>query len=381
MSVVALRKSGAIYSDDFSSPSLDSRWSVSPTDPSRWSLTDAPGSLRLKSGAQPLYLFLDALSSIKQFVFDMKNTYNPQTSQSTGGIAVFADHTDFFRVEEYYDSALGTVKSFPWLRLVRDYNTYSAYWSEDGNIWHIIGSEEFNRLAPKIGIFFDSTADDYLDIEQIRIFSHPALTVSNLSPGTRVELLDSQGEVVDSKTCRAGQTTVQFDMLKHPIPFHGSFRFFKADDQEPISSSDQLEMWGGDEYDFAPSLTLFFIDGEGNEVLLQDNTEQFLGHMLQGQYKEVKMIARNTMNSGTFTNIQAMLTSYAGTDQFKRLVEVAADQNGVPGTWGDSFTLPDTAAGHEQIFWTRISRETDPSLIEKTTHVHFGLKLSSVYMK
>ncbi|GAB1531939.1 MULTISPECIES: hypothetical protein [Brevibacillus] len=382
MSVVSRRKSGFLFEDSFDSLTLDSKWNMTPNDSSRWSLSDAPGSLRLKGGAEPLQLFLETLTPMKQFVLDMKNSYNPKASGSTGGLTVFINHNDFFHVEEYYDASQGTAKTFPWLRLIRDYNTYTAYWSEDGAIWHIIGSEEFNRLAPKIGMFLNSSAtDDYLDMEHVRVFSLPTLTVSNLSPGIRVELLDSTGAAVDSKTCRTSQTSIHFDMTQHPIPFTGSLRFAEADGKTTISSSDQIEMWGGDEYDFSPSLTLFFIDGEGREVHLQDNTEEFLGHMLQGQYREVKMIARNTMHHGTFTGIQGVLTSYAGTDQYKRLVDVATDKNGVPGTWGDAFTLPDTAAGNEQVFWTRISRETDPSLVDKTTHVHFGLNLSAVYTK
>lgn len=382
MSVVSLRKSGFLFEDPFDSQSLDSKWNMTPNDSSRWSLTDAPGSLRLKGGAQPLQLFLDSLTPVKQFVLDMKNSYNPKASGSTGGLIVFINNNDFFLVEEYYDAAQGTTKTFPWLRLVRDYNTYTAYWSEDGATWNIIGTEEFNRLAPKIGIFLNSSAtDDYLDIEHVRVFSLPTITVSNLSPGTRVELLDSKGASVDSKICRTGQTSILFDMTKHPIPFTGSLRFMEADGKTTISSNDQSEMWGGDEYAFSPSPTLFFVDGDGNEVHLQDNTEEFLGHVLQGQYKEVKMIARNTMNHGSFTGIQGVLISYAGTDQYKRLVDVAVDQNGVPGTWGASFALPDIAAGNEHIFWTRISRETDLALADITTHVHFGLNLSTVYTK
>ncbi|GED68092.1 hypothetical protein BRE01_17940 [Brevibacillus reuszeri] len=379
MSVVSLRRSGFIYEDHFDSPSLDSQWNMTPNDSTRWSLSESSGSLRLKSGAQPLYLFLDVLSSIKQFVFDVKNSYNPTEPGNTGGIAVFADSKDFFHIEEYYDSSLGTAKSYPWLRLVRSLNTYSAYWSDDGVIWNIIGSEEFNRLAPKIGIYLASSSNDYLDAQQVRVFSLPEITVSNLSPNTFVELLDSQGNVVDAKTCRTGNTSIRFDMTKHPIPFTGSLRFIEADGKTAISSSETFEMWGGDEYSFSPSLTLFFIDVENNEVQLQDNTEEFLGHMLQGQYREIKMLARNTMKSGTFTNIKAVLTAYAGTDQYKRLVEVAPDNQGTPGKWSDTFTLPDTVPGQEHVFWARISRETDPLLIEKTTHVHFGLNLSSFY--
>lgn len=382
MSVVSRRKSGFLFEDPFDSLSLDSKWNMTPNHSSRWSLSDSPGSLRLKGGAEPLQVFLDSLTPMKQFVLDMKNSYNPKASGSTGGLTVFINHNDFFHVEEYYDAAQGITKTFPWLRLIRDYNTYTAYWSEDGTIWNIIGTEEFNRLAPKIGIFLNSSAsDDYLDIEHVHVFSLPTLTVSNLSPGTRVELLDSKGSAVDFKTCRTSQTSIQFDMTQYPIPFTGSLRFIEADGKTTISSSDQMEMWGGDEYHFSPSPTLFFIDGQGAEVHLQDNTEEFLGHMLQGQYKEVKMIARNTMNIGTFTGIQGVLTSYAGTDQYKRLVDVASDQNGVPGAWGDSFTLPDTSTGTEQVFWTRISRETDLALADVTTHVHFGLNLSAVYTK
>lgn len=152
MGVARLKESGRIYEDAFVSSNLDSKWEVLPNDATRYEA--GSGSLVLKHGQDPLYMFYKSLTDMKQFVMDVKNSYNPDTEGCYGGIIVFVDEHNYMEIEEFLDVSLPTplLKTYPWIRLIRDYNYYTAYWSDDGLIWNIIGSVELGELLKLVSI-------------------------------------------------------------------------------------------------------------------------------------------------------------------------------------------------------------------------------------
>jgi hypothetical protein len=368
MGVIHLQRPGLL---------LDSRWEIVPNDPTRWSLDSAAGEVRLKHGLEPIYLFLPTLSEEKQFVLDVKNTYNPLTSPDVGGLVVYSDPTDHIKLEEYFDVSKGTSQSYPWLRLVRDYNSYSAYWSEDGIHWHFIGTQEFDRTMPRIGLFLEGESGEDLLVEHVRVYRATEAVIGGLVEGIRVDLTDENGNVVDSRVCPAGQSEIHFPLTDKPIPYSGHFRLVMNEASDPLLSPLLPAIWGGDTYVFGQNADLYYVDEDGAERRLAENIEEFLGYINNGSqlYREIKMIAKNDNAKALQINIG--LTPSHGTDHYARLVHLAPDANGAPGAYSSGVTLPTIASGNQGVFWLKVSRETDPALYHLTTEVYFGLNVSS----
>lgn len=376
MGVVDLRRSGFIFQDTFDLTSLDPRWEMSPSDSARWSISEVPGALRLKHGASPIYAFLNELTAIKQFVLDVKNVYNPTTEDDVGGLIVYGSDTDYIMLDEYYDVAEGTAQTYNWVRLIRNYNTYYAYWSDDGLTWTALGSQEFDNVSPRIGIFLSGTAGENLDIEEIRVMAGTKLTLENISPGQKVELLDPDGTVLDTLYGRDGFTEVRFDVSNYGMPLHSRF---VVDGTIGSSDSTLYQMWGGDSYAVNYAVDLSYIDDAGVHKSLRDNFEEFLGYLIMGAggTREIQMIAKNSFTSGTFTSINATLADYQGTGQYTSMVSLAEDSGGVPGTPQSSIPIPDITAGAEKIFWLILKRETDPARL--SSNVFFSLNVTATF--
>jgi hypothetical protein len=334
------------------------------------------GVLRLKHGASPIYAFIEELTTTKQFVLDVKNTYNPLTVGDVGGIIVYGSDTDYISLDEYYDVDKGTVQTYPWLRLVRNYNTYQGYWSNDGETWTLIGSQEFDNVSPKIGLFLSGDTGENFDAEEIRIMAGTKLVLDNISPGQRVDLLDGSNIILDTQYGRTGSSTVQFDVSKYTIPLEA--RFVVAG-TVGLNVPTTFNMWGGDTYAVNYLLDLSYIDNDGVRIPLEDSFEEFLGYLNIGMdpSKSVKMVARNDFDNGTFTGITIHSEDYKSTGQYNRLVKLAPDNAGVPGVLQDSITLPDINAGMEQEFWLVLYRETDPAKV--ASEVYFGLNVTAIF--
>ena len=376
---VIRKETGLLITDTFDSSSLHPMWEMVPNTPARWSLTS--GVLRLMHGDSPVFAFITDLTEQKQFVLDVRNTYNPLTAGDEGGIVVYGNDNNLISLDEYYDETKGTTESHPWLRLVRDYNTYTAYWSEDGVTWQIVGTEPFNNIAPKIGLFLSGAAGENLDVEEVRVMSSPYVYVSNLTEGATVELLDATGAVVAAKVCREGDTQVRFDVSGLALPFTGSFRITLSDGTTVIDSPlGSLSIWAGDEYLFGAMADLFFENESGAWEPVHENYETFLGYMNTGteNYREVKMKAVNLLAGGTFTSVSLELAGPDGTGAPPDSVKIAADMGGAPGSCGTSLTISNLGAGAEQTFWIKLERELDPD--KSTSQITFAINAIAVYI-
>lgn len=381
MGVAVLRKSGFIKEEHFNDTTLSTDWEVIPNDYSRISLTDVVGSLRLKHGTTTLYAFLSFLTDTDQFIMDIKNNYNPLTEGDVGGVVVYAGEDDALFLEELFDPIKGTIDSYPWIRLERDYNNYYAYWSIDGISWNLIGTHDFDRLAPKIGLFLDGSTGEYMDIDYLRITTGRYVTVENLTGGVIVKLIDSTGTEVDRKVCRTGSSKVSFDLKDKPIPFNGRFEISVDEGTTWFSSTSELHsMWGGDVYSFEITPIIYFYNEDTSLwVQLDSSIEEFLGYLSPDNinYREIKMKAVNQMQ-GKFSNVTITLSQYNGTDQYLRLVSLANDAGGVAGTYNSSITISEIVAGGEVQFWLKCNRESDPTKF--TTELFFGLDVAASYI-
>ncbi|MFF2480266.1 hypothetical protein [Paenibacillus sp. NPDC058071] len=368
MGVVSLLKQGLIYEDTFAASPLDGRWEVLPNDSTRLELANG---LKLKHGASPMFLFFEPLTAIKQFVLDIQNDYNPTEDGDVGGIAVYSDEQDYIFLEEYFNSAQGISQTYPWLRLIRDYNTYSAYWSEDGRDWKLIGIQEFDRLSPKIGLFLQGDSGEELLVNRMRVIQSTKVEVGGLVPGAVVKLKDAVGTEIQSRTCKTSESNVRFDMTHLPLPFEGILSI--TDGSGQTYSTSPLSIWGGDSYRFEMTLDLYFIDESGSEKLLSKYAEEFLGAVNNGAFAERQLVLRG---EGSFEDVFVELEAHNGTDHFSRLVELAPDTNGSAGNYGSSVLIGDVA--DEARLWVKLSRENDPAKF--TTDIFFGLIVYSKFI-
>ncbi|MGM7682855.1 hypothetical protein ACSVDA_11945 [Cytobacillus sp. Hm23] len=372
MGLVSLVERGFIYEDDFSS-GVNSRWEMSPNSPSR--LSHDGEKLNIFHGNNPLYLFLNELTDTQSFVFDVQNTYNPSDG-GVGGITAYGDRDNFIAVEEYFDSESGVLNTFPWIRLVRDYKNYFAYWSEDGVEWHTIGSSSLDAAAPKIGLFVEGTSENPLGVEKVRVFSSTEVSITNLLAGMKVSLVDGEGAEIKSQICREHDNKVVFDVADLPFPFNAKIVIDTGADI--LDSNSFINIYGGDVYYFEVTPDILFYMGEAeNPISLTVNTEEFLGHLATtNMEQECEVIIRNPL-PGTFSDIQINLVPYENDDHWDRLVDIADDEDGSPGEWRDAVNIPELLSGNDHKVWVKLKREFDET--KYTSSVYFGLKVFSSY--
>lgn len=376
MGVARLMESGRIYEDDFLNSNLDPKWEVLPNDPTRYEVSG--GNLVLKHGAPTLYMFLKPLTDTKQFVMDVKNNYNPDTEGCFGGIVVFVDEHNYMEIEEFLDTSLPTplLKTYPWIRLVRDHSYYTAYWSDDGVIWNILGSVELSG-APKIGLYLRGDGDHPLTVEYVRVNRGTSVTVDNLTKGTKVDLIDRNGMVLESRVCRSEETSVIFDLDRYPYPFEGNFGV-ELTDGNRFQAMDAVKVYKGDLMYFEVMPDLYYKEStEGGgyfDVLLTPNTDRFLGYLTAGgsATQEVQMFAKNAMMTGDFKDVTFALTT--GTDK----VQIAPDVGGFPGGFSYSVTAFKIEPGQSYKFWLRMAREDSQD--RYASQVKFSLKMYSTYL-
>lgn len=377
MGVARLKESGRIYEDAFATASLDSKWEVLPNDTTRYEA--GSGSLVLNHGPDPLYMFYKPLTDMKQFVMDVKNNYNPDTEGCYGGIIVLVDEHNYMEIEEFLDMSLPTplLKTYPWIRLIRDYNYYTAYWSDDGMMWNIIGSVELVG-APKIGLYLKGEGDHPMHVQYIRINKGTSIAVDNLTKGTVVDLIDQNGVVLESRVCRSEETVVHFNMDPYAYPFEGNFGI-RLPDGNRFQAIDSIKLYRGDLMYFEVTPDLYYKEsnpetGEDFDVLLYPNTDRFLGYLTAGgsATQEVRMFAKNPMISGDFKNVTFALTS--GTDK----VQIAPDVDGIPGSFSYSVTAFTILPGASYRFWLRMEREESQD--RYASQVKFSLQMYSTYI-
>ncbi|MBO9598573.1 MAG: hypothetical protein J7559_12255 [Cohnella sp.] len=327
----------------------------------------------MKHDEEPLYLFLPELTGIDNFVIDAKNVYNPASAGDTGGLVVFVAEDSYLSLEEYYSAAQGTVRSYQWLRLIRNRNDYDAYWSDTGARWRVVGTQSLSASNPKIGLFLRGDTGLDMNVECVRVLRSTKVKVGNITEGTVVRMYNAADAKVDERACTAGRTFVEFDMTEYPAPFTGTFTVQLAEGAV-IESVGSFDIWPGDEYSFDVGADLYYQNESDDLVPLATNIEQFIGYMNSGgaSHKDIRMVAKNNLTTGTLDNLTISTKPYHDTDQYTRLISLSVD-----GTMFDnSITTPSVAAGAQFEFWLRVERE---SVEAPGNDVYFGLDLASAY--
>lgn len=350
MSLLSRLSTGRIMEDDFADGFLQYTWEPSPSDTTRYSVTDRAGSLRLKHGDVPLYLLMDLPN--RDFVFEMKNDYNPRVEGDSGGIIAYYNEEQYIQLLEYFDATRGVAINYTHMRMVRKGSVYSGYGSKDGgNTWELIGSTSSDDIN-KIGLVLNSpsptTGAVPMDVEYIRIYSDRRILIGNLASGMRIELLRPDNTVVASRTCPPGADHVYLDMTNLPVPFAGKLRVYNSTG-DLKETTDELSIWGGDVFWYGLLVEIYNDAG-----LLPTDRETELGPMLAGHI-EMKLTIKNP-GAVPITNTIVSVKQF---HEFHghQWVMLADNIGGNPGPYSKSINIGTLYGGEGRPIWVRVSKE------------------------
>jgi beta-xylosidase len=195
-----------VFRDDFQG-ALASGWAWESEDPSRWNLTDVPGSLRiiLQDGGIrwtiPAKNVLLRQPPAGKFEIETLVRLTPTSDFQFAGLVAYQDGATALQLGRafcapkencigngvYFDNlpagggafsnfATSTAsQSLAYLKLRREGNTYTGYYSEDGTNWTVVG-QHINPLNPvRVGLIAAQapSAETTADFEYFTITTLP----------------------------------------------------------------------------------------------------------------------------------------------------------------------------------------------------------------
>ena len=169
------------WTDNFSSSSLDDRWSWIREDATHWSLTERAGFLRITTQAGSIFGPVNDVSNILlqvappgDFEIRTRVIFAPTEDIHHASLLVYEDGDNYISLSRsfcsfcvgsaiYFSSETGGINAPSiaetvsvtdiYLRIEKAGAVYTALFSEDGNSWRELGSHTNSSLTPKmIGI-------------------------------------------------------------------------------------------------------------------------------------------------------------------------------------------------------------------------------------
>jgi hypothetical protein len=343
--------SGLVFKDDFSSTVLNEMWQVSPSNPSRYSLTDVPGVLRLKHGEPDVYVLMNAPRF--DFVFEADTNYAPTRPLDQGGLVAFRDKDTRVELLEYYDPATGTTYAYDRLRMVRKGDLVEGYGTNDnGSTWELIGVTFIN--APKIGFVLHGVQETQsvpLDIKEMRMYRSTLIQIGNVVEGMRAVLLNEYNNVLRDEICKKDRDHIDLDVSTLQMPIKAKLRLYDAMGSLIEETPVMTDIWGGDLFWYGVKL-----DVEIDGTLLRQDREFQLGNM-QGGVIEKKIYIINN-NDISIPNVRISVEAYS--DYFGwQWVDVARDVFGQPGSYQDAIYVGNMMPNDRTPVWIKIKRQPE----------------------
>lgn len=173
--------SSVVWTDNFSSASLDSRWSWIREDPTHWSLTTHPGFLRLTTQQtfSDVSNLLVQTAPVGDYEIQSRLIFTPTENFQMAGLIAYQDDNNSLSLGRafcdvpppacvnngiYFDRVEGgslvgsnygmniAVQGEAYLRLVRQGMTYTGYVSSDGVDWIVVGVHTVTITPTQIGL-------------------------------------------------------------------------------------------------------------------------------------------------------------------------------------------------------------------------------------
>lgn len=354
MSLLNRISSGLVVRDTFDSTTLQSIWQASPSDATRYSLTDKQGVLRLKHGEPDLFILMNTPRF--DFVMEMDTDYDPIRATDQGGLVAYQNQDTRLELLEYYDPDKGLTKTYDSIRMVRRADLFEGYGTNDrGKTWELIGASFMQ--APKVGMVLHGIQEgqsDTLDVKEFRVYRDTTLHVGNLLEGHRAELVDAAGVIINSDVCKADKDHVKVDVANQQFPLKARIRLFDKTNLL-LGETELLEdIWGGDVYWYGMKLDLE-IDG----ITLRGDREYQLGNMTEGAIEQLAYVVNS--NDVDIPNVKATILAYSDYSGWE-WVDLAPDVYGEPGTYKDIISLGTIRAGTRVPIWIKVIRQSHQQL-------------------
>jgi hypothetical protein len=196
----------AYFSDDFTQTVFAAGWSWIREDTSAWSLNERPGWLRLTTGNGDLLgpggeaSLLVHPAPDGSFELRARIDFAPSANFHFAGVVIYQDDDHFVSLGRAFCDAIppcvgdgvyldndetflagsaptiarGDLPEGPiWLRLVREGETYSGFWSENAEVWSPIGSTTAHMTPASVGLMSTTggsgaaPAPAYFDLFQV----------------------------------------------------------------------------------------------------------------------------------------------------------------------------------------------------------------------
>ncbi len=172
--------------DSFSTAALNKRWSWLDEDPSHWSLTARPGFLRITT--QPTFMNNKLLQVAPFEVYQVttKVTFDPTKNFELAGLFLYQDANNSLALGHafcnlgapvcnnggiYFDHVEGgtgvgsnfataLANTTVYLRIVREGDQYSGFYSTNGTAWTLVGRHTYTTaFVPKVGLVTRGSAN------------------------------------------------------------------------------------------------------------------------------------------------------------------------------------------------------------------------------
>lgn len=365
MSLLNRTQSGLLYEADFrSGAQLDTRvWNLSPSDPSRFELTSIPGELVIHP--DNVYgeaaMMLMTMPAAEQFVMEISNQFNPSPDGDMAGMIAYTTNEVKIELLQYYDASSGPV-SYTHQRIQYKDGIFTGWGSpDDGVTWHLLGSDTDSYAmiglvlySPVIEQATPQNITSTMGVDYVRIFSNNGITVSNLTEGMSVKLIDVMGNLVTQQFCGAKSNSLFLSMTNLTAPVTGKLQTSDAGGQV-IDETDIMNLYPGDEFWFGPRMHLLW----NEEDLVQDQ-DTYLGMLDEGHLRTMMYV----YNPDTipYYNVQVSIDPWLN---LRRLampgtewIALAADVSGSPSTFTTSINVGTVQPGERVPFWIDIQRPT-----------------------
>jgi Beta xylosidase C-terminal Concanavalin A-like domain len=179
-----------VWADQYSSSTLDPSWGWIEEDPPYWSLTARPGFLRLIT-QQSNENRLVRNAPARNFEMRTRFFFAPTENFQFAGLYVYGDEDNFLKLGRaycsaapptcvgngiYFDRVEGgsgvgsnyamatTVTNEAYLRIVRTGAEWTAYVSENGTTWTLVGTHTIGFTPTKIGLIASNQGQDVGEI-------------------------------------------------------------------------------------------------------------------------------------------------------------------------------------------------------------------------
>ncbi len=349
MALLNRTSSGLIFQDTFSAAELNPVWQASPNNPARYSLVDKPGVLRMKHGDPDLFILMSSPRGI-DYVMELDTDYDPIRASDQAGLVAFYDQSTQIELLEYYDSAQGISMKWGYLRMVRNGDLFSAYGSNDGKVWTLVGADYL--AAAKIGMVLhgiQESQSDTMDAVEFRLYRDTNVQIGNLREGLTVRLKSETGTLIREARCGANADYVKIDVSDQRFPLKGKLELYDATNNKIAETELLTDLWGGDLFFYGIKLDME-IDG----VAMREDRSYQLGNMSGGLIeKKVYVVNNSDIPIPKVGASIAAYSEYAGW----QWVQVAPDIFNSPGTYRNVQALGTIPANGRVPLWIRIVRQ------------------------